>query len=49
MAWGNSDNFEPRMSDFICQDCMSIKISVILEPIVSTIRLIAFIQTVTTR
>jgi len=50
MAWGISDNFDrQRVNDLICQDCMYNKTFIILEPILSTIGLIAFIQTVTTR
>ena len=50
MAWSVADNFDrQRVSVLICQDCMYIKIFIILEPILSTIGLIAFIQTVTTR
>jgi len=50
MALGNSDNFDlQRLSVLICQDCMYIKIFIILGPILSTIGLTALIQTVTTR
>ena len=45
MALGNSDNFDlQRLSVLICQDCMYIKIFIILGLILSTIGLIAFIQ-----
>jgi len=49
MARGNSDTFDPRVSDLIFHVFMYIKIVVILASIFGTIRLIAFIYTVTTR
>jgi len=49
MARGKSDNFDPRVSDLNFHVCMYNKIVAILASIFGTIRLIAFIQTGTTR